>query len=115
MNDFTVRVNEILRDHRESAGMMVSRGSTCQCGYWTGNERAGVTRPVGIIDPLDWHRAELIEALLATQRADLAEQVRGLKVTGECYCADLIKESGCWLCEGHQIITDVLSIIEGEK
>ena len=53
-------VNQILKGHKLTKGRSVAMGATCQCGYWTGNERAGITRPVGVIDPLDWHRAELI-------------------------------------------------------
>jgi hypothetical protein len=55
-----------------------------------------------------------VEKALATYKAELAEKVRGLEVTGDCYCADLIG-GGCWLCQRRELITEVLALIEGEK
>jgi len=58
-----VRINNILRNHRPAQGMKVAMGQTCQCGYWTGEERPGYDKPVGNAigsDGLDWHRAQLI-------------------------------------------------------
>lgn len=72
-------INSILRDHKLAEGMQVSSGSTCQCGYWTGEERPGVSRPPGIRDALDWHRATLVDALLSTQLATIATAVGELQ------------------------------------
>lgn len=56
-----VAINNILKSHKPATGMVVSMGQTCQCGYWTGEERAGITRPAGVNgDGLDWHRSVLI-------------------------------------------------------
>ena len=60
MNKLAIEINDILRGHYPSRGMKVSMGETCQCGYWTGNEKAGYDRPVGVVNALDWHRANLI-------------------------------------------------------
>lgn len=60
-----VWVNSILVNHRPAQGMKVAMGQTCQCGYWTGEERPGYDKPVGNAmgsDGLDWHRAQLIAA-----------------------------------------------------
>lgn len=64
MNETAIAINAILLGHKRSSGMVVSMGATCECGYWTGNERAGVDRPAGIVDALNWHRAVLIAELL---------------------------------------------------
>jgi hypothetical protein len=46
-----------IRDHSLTTGMQVASGSTCRCGYWNGNERAGKDRPVGC-GGLTWHQAQ---------------------------------------------------------
>ena len=96
-------MNEILRSHKPTTGMQVASGITCECGYWTGDERAGVDRPVGIRgDGLDWHRSLLIGDLIrraqAAQRETDAQVVEGLsekscscgsnvRLGQPCYCA----------------------------
>jgi hypothetical protein len=65
LDPVAVRVNSILANHRPAQGMKVAMGQTCQCGYWTGEERPGYDKPVGNAmgsDGLDWHRAQLIAA-----------------------------------------------------
>ena len=52
----------VLREHMATGGMSVASGVTCRCGYWTGNEEPGKTRPVGY-SGLQWHQAEQIAAL----------------------------------------------------
>jgi hypothetical protein len=59
----TVRIHQALESHRPTRGMKVAMGETC--GYWTGQETAGKTRPVGIRDALNWHRAEVVREMLA--------------------------------------------------
>lgn len=71
LGGFAESVNEILRSHKPTTGMKVASGQTCECGYWTGEERAGVDRPVGVRgDGLDWHRSLLIADLIRRVRAD---------------------------------------------
>jgi len=53
---------EVIRAHQITAGAQVSSGTTCRCGYWTGDEIPGVTRPPGFTG-LAWHQAQ--ELLLA--------------------------------------------------
>jgi hypothetical protein len=58
-------IAKLLAEHKPAA-LQVSMGEKCRCGYWTGNEVAGKTRPVGFIG-LDWHRAQVVDAWLAGQ------------------------------------------------
>lgn len=60
------QVAEALLIHYPTRGMRVARGVTCNCGYWNGEERPGVTRPPGLQgeDGLNWHRAQVIIELL---------------------------------------------------
>lgn len=60
-----------LREHHPRTSMVVSSGVTCECGYWNGVERPGVDRPAGSQgrDGLDWHRAQVVLALLAGEQA----------------------------------------------
>ncbi len=51
----------VLREHMATGGMSVASGVTCRCGYWTGNEEPGKTRPVGY-SGLQWHQAEAVAA-----------------------------------------------------
>lgn len=46
---------KVIQDHKPARGMKVTSGETCECGYWTGDEVAGVDRPPGVRDELDWH------------------------------------------------------------
>ena len=57
--DVAERIGAILREHQPTSGMQVASGVTCRCGYWTGEERPGVTRPVGY-SGLMWHQAQMI-------------------------------------------------------
>lgn len=54
-------IAEVLREHMATGGMSVASGVTCRCGYWTGNEEPGKTRPVGY-SGLQWHQAEAVAA-----------------------------------------------------
>lgn len=59
------RAVEAAAKHVPTRGMSVASGVTCECGYWTGSEKPGVTRPVGVrsgSDGLDWHRATVMLA-----------------------------------------------------
>ena len=65
INPLAVAINEVLKGHYPHRGMQVSRGATCECGYWTGTEEAGKNRPAGVQgDQLNWHRASLIAEFL---------------------------------------------------
>lgn len=75
-----------LNNHHPTRGMAVASGVTCECGYWTGNEVAGRTRPVGSNgrDQLDWHRANIIAPVVhmlmheaAAQALDAAQHEEG--------------------------------------
>lgn len=55
------QIARILSAHQPTTGMQVSSGVTCRCGYWNGNERAGVDRPAGC-SGLTWHQAQEITA-----------------------------------------------------
>lgn len=66
--DLAVIIATAIKDHQMTTGMQVASGVTCRCGYWNGNERAGVDRPVGC-GGLTWHQAQ--EAATAI-RAELA-------------------------------------------
>lgn len=61
MDELSVEINSILNAHQPTSGMQVAMGATCACGYWTGDEQAGVNRPIGSAgDQLNWHRSQLI-------------------------------------------------------
>jgi hypothetical protein len=80
-DDLTVRIFRALEDHYPTRGMKVASGETCECGYWTGQETAGKTRPVGHRgDVLNWHRAEVVRGLL-TREPDEHQLDRGF---GDC-------------------------------
>lgn len=72
MNPLAVTIAEVLRNHEQTTGMQVAMGTTCKCGYWTGNEEPGRTRPVGY-QGLTWHQAEVIAALIAGETTDDSE------------------------------------------
>lgn len=40
------RIGAILREHQPTSGVQVASGVTCRCGYWTGEERPGVTQQI---------------------------------------------------------------------
>lgn len=63
-DELTVQIFHALDAHQPTRGMKVAMGETCECGYWTGQEEAGKTRPVGYRDMLNWHRAEVVRELL---------------------------------------------------
>ena len=65
-----------LRQHQVTRGMRVASGVTCRCGYWTGNEKAGKTRPVGF-SGLTWHQAVEIDRALAVHDAEARQAVLG--------------------------------------
>lgn len=65
----TELIAESLREHQPTTGMKVASGETCNCGYWTGNERPGVTRPVGF-QGLQWHQAQVIATLSSLRDAE---------------------------------------------
>jgi hypothetical protein len=57
-----------LAKHHPSRGVVVSSGTTCECGYWTGDEPEGGKRPLPWgRDRLDLHRGRVaVEFLGAT-------------------------------------------------
>lgn len=54
-------IADVIRAHQPSTGMSVASGVTCRCGYWNGDERGGVNRPVGF-QGLMWHQAQELTA-----------------------------------------------------
>jgi hypothetical protein len=50
-----------LQRHKRVAGIAATMGMTCTCGYWTGEEKPGITQPIGVED-LDWHRAKVLSS-----------------------------------------------------
>ena len=75
--EFTTTAEAIantLRQHQVTRGMRVASGVTCRCGYWTGNEKAGKTRPVGC-SGLTWHQAVEIDRALAIHDAEARQAV----------------------------------------
>ena len=58
----------VLREHQAAGGMQVASGVTCRCGYWTGNEEPGKTRPVGF-SGLQWHQSEAVAAHILGRQA----------------------------------------------
>lgn len=75
MSDTAKRIAQILNEHHPERGMVVASGVTCQCGYWTGDEIAGVTRPAGVsgADKLDWHRAKVLSEPGFVDGAEVSE------------------------------------------
>lgn len=67
-----------IRDHSPTTGMRVASGETCRCGYWNGNERTGVDRPVGC-GGLVWHQAQEASAKI---REALAEPPASISAAG---------------------------------
>ena len=61
VSEVTVKVEA---EHRPPTGMRAVGGETCRCGYWNGEERPGVTRPIGL-SGLMWHRAQMTADALA--------------------------------------------------
>lgn len=57
----TQQIAEVLMLHRPAA-LQVS-GTTCVCGYWTEDERPGITRPRGFMG-LQWHQAQEVVKFL---------------------------------------------------
>lgn len=53
------RVALVIREHQPTTGMAVTMGTTCKCGYWTGDEEPGRNRPVGF-QGLQWHQAVMV-------------------------------------------------------
>lgn len=68
--DVIQQAAEVLAQHQATTGMQVASGTTCRCGYWTGNERPGSTRPAGL-QGLIWHQAQVLAdaGLLPTEQA----------------------------------------------
>lgn len=65
MNEISEFLYRELQRHHQHRGMVVASGVTCACGYWTGEERAGIDRPIGVSgDQLDWHRTQIVLVLL---------------------------------------------------
>jgi hypothetical protein len=94
-----------IRDHSLTTGMQVASGSTCRCGYWNGNERAGKDRPVGC-GGLTWHQAQ-----------EAATNIRAA-LEGASY--ELVKlpepdPQGCWSAGGgtRVLVTSDGSITNG--
>jgi hypothetical protein len=63
MSNLVQTMAEVLRSHQMTTGMQVASGTTCRCGYWTGNETPGVTRPPGY-QGLIWHQAQELDATI---------------------------------------------------
>lgn len=59
----TVKIADTLLLHQLTRRMVVASGHTCDCGYWTGEERPGKTRPAGY-QGLLWHQAEVVAAVV---------------------------------------------------
>lgn len=59
----------VLRAHQPTRGMRVAMGETCACGYWTGVEVPGKTRPAGY-QGLQWHQAQEIAKVLSNLQED---------------------------------------------
>ena len=49
----------LLVEHQPTSGMSVASGVTCNCGYWNGEERGGINRPIGL-HGLMWHQAQIL-------------------------------------------------------
>lgn len=69
MNPLAVKIEAVTKQHVMTRGLQVSRGATCQCGYWTGEEQPGITSPLGFLDPLNWHRSKVIAEFLEGEQA----------------------------------------------
>ena len=93
--DVAERIGAILREHQPTSGMQVASGVTCRCGYWTSEERPGVTRPVGY-SGLVWHQAQMIATL------PVAAPCSECNGTGriECYPAPPVRTGRCHVCKG---------------
>jgi hypothetical protein len=63
MSNLVQTMAEVLRAHQPTTGMSVASGVTCQCGYWNGDERGGVNRPIGF-QGLTWHQAQEMDATI---------------------------------------------------
>lgn len=68
MTEWTERaelIHKTLKRHQPEQGMKVSTGETCICGYWTGEEEPGKSRPAGLgTMSLAWHQAQMIDRVL---------------------------------------------------
>ena len=82
--DVAERIGAILREHQPTSGMQVASGVTCRCGYWTGEERPGVTRPVGY-SGLMWHQAQMIATPPVTATSEEVDHypMSAISVRGE--------------------------------
>ena len=96
-----IQINEILKEHIRVEGMTVSEGEICQCGYWTGNERAGKDRPLGINDPLNWHRALLIADINHEQLQALQDALKEAQTEKTIWQKDLKKVIHGLMCSEH--------------
>ena len=79
------QIAEVIRAHQPTTGMSVASGVTCRCGYWNGEERAGINRPAGY-QGLQWHQAQELSAagfgLVADAKAEAALEAAQDIVTG---------------------------------
>jgi hypothetical protein len=57
-----------LNNHHPTKGMAVASGTTCKCGYWTGDEPEAGKRPLSWgRDRLDLHRARVVSKFLESR------------------------------------------------
>lgn len=80
--DLVEAVGIILREHQPTTGMSVASGVTCRCGYWNGQEVAGVTRPPGY-NALMWHHVQLIAAVTPSRAEVLETWAKNLSLYDE--------------------------------
>lgn len=74
MTDLEVTINKILTSHRVASGMKVAMGRECTCGYWSGAEHPGTSRPMGFSgDGLNWHRAKVIAAFIEDRETNVKQ------------------------------------------
>ncbi|MDT0171048.1 hypothetical protein [Pseudarthrobacter sp. BRE9] len=83
------QIAEVIRAHQPTTGMSVASGVTCRCGYWNGDERAGVDRLPGY-QGLQWHQAQALSAagfgLVADAKAEaLGEAAERFKQRSDTY------------------------------
>ncbi|WPM94396.1 hypothetical protein VG1_CDS0072 [Arthrobacter phage Cupello] len=67
-------IAHVIRAHGPTSGMSVASGVTCRCGYWTGGETPGVTRPAGFAG-LAWHQGQEAEAMVNARVRELAARL----------------------------------------
>lgn len=80
--DVVSDLGETIRSHQPTTGMAVTMGVTCRCGYWSGTEEPGKTRPVGY-QGLQWHQAVEVAAYVRAQSPEWQAALIGGRVESE--------------------------------